>query len=142
MFPTNTKMNKRWYSEPTSNPELKRIADCAEEYTNSKKFKTYVLRHPFKAYCRTGSVAFGLIFLGNLVKGITNSNPIVSPYESPQTFFSINFFKSLWFGFLWPTIPFMLTTPDNRERLFVVGNSFNEMEKITTGLEKRMKKNK
>lgn len=117
----------RQYTTPTTDPNLARIANSVEEYTNSMKFKNLLFRHPFKAYCRTGSMVFGFVFMGNLIRGLTDAKPIVSPYEYPELFAITNLGKSLYFGLLWPSVPFMLTNKRNRDKLFIIGKFMEDL---------------
>ena len=107
-----------------SDTDLGRIADSLEEQNNNQKLSTYIFRHPFKAYFSVGSIMFGLVFASNLIIGLVNTNARISSYTFRQAFIFMNFFKSLWYGFIWPAVPLILLTPNGFKKMFIVGGSF------------------
>jgi hypothetical protein len=80
------------------------------------------LKNPFRTYFKIGSYSFGLTFLSNLGTGVFEPNPNFNLYESPQAFIFSNFAKSCFFGFLWPSVPFVLVK--NPKDYFLLGHSF------------------
>jgi len=120
----------------SSDKDFSRIADSLSKMSNTytkrvnrKNFRNYVFTHPFKAYFKVGSVVFGGVFAVNTLCGGFSEDPPVSPYEFPQTFAWMNITKSMYFGLVWPSVPFMLFDKDSRRDLCVLGTT---VEKVQT----------
>jgi hypothetical protein len=119
----------------SSDKDLKGIADSLSKMSdtyvkrvNSKSFKNYIFTHPFKAYFKIASVVFGGVFAANTLCGAFSEDPPVSPYEYPQTFAWMNMTKSMYFGLVWPSVPFMLFNKDSRRDLCVLGTSIEKVQ--------------
>jgi len=133
--------NIRLFSDgPKGNDNMKKIADGISNISNhfnqaskSKRFSSYVLSHPFKAYFKVGSVIFGGVFVANTFSGLMVEDPPISPYEAPQSFAWMNLSKSMYFGLVWPSVPFMLLDSEQRKDLCILGRG---IKRATDDLQK------
>ena len=82
---------------------------------------------PIRAYFKGSSFAAGITFFSNYIVGFGNSKPPISPINDPQSFAIANVSKSLYFGLLWPAIPFVIMKKP--KDYFVLGGSFDINEK-------------
>ena len=135
-----------------NNSQFKKISDSLSNISNiytkqsrTQEFKSYVFNHPFKAYFKVGSVVFGGVFTVNTLIGLTFKDTPVSPYEYPQSFAWMNLTKSMYFGLIWPSVPFMLLNGNQRYNLCVLGGGMksttDEFQKQLESAEKEQMKN-
>jgi hypothetical protein len=80
-----------------------------------------------KTYLNIGSVTFGTVYLGNTLTGLTLENPPINPYIHKSTFISKNLLKSLYFGIVWPSIPFSLLQNNGFNKLFILNNNLKRI---------------
>lgn len=80
---------------------------------SSNQFVSRVVQHPFRYYFRAASATFGITFISNTASAFIIQKPVYDPVKYPQQFAIACFMKSAYFGFLWPSVPFMLATRPN-----------------------------
>ena len=84
-----------------------------------------IIKSPFKSYVRGISIGFGITLSSNITAGMLNRDPPINIYKYPQTFVTMALSKSVWFGFLWPSIPFVCVY--NPKHYFIVGGGAKDL---------------
>jgi hypothetical protein len=83
--------------------------------------------NPVRTYGRVGGRVFGLTFGANVLTGLTTSHPpMIDLWDHPQRFMAVNLCKSVFFGCLWPCVPWMLLTAPGRREVAVLGASWEK----------------